>query len=225
MYERYRILKIYYPSYFIKISHKGSYVYLGESGLIRKYFKIYKYNINRITLDGVSIREKVTYEDNVYDELLIKASLDEFINKNREDYVTKCIERMMIMQEENNNTKKELILHKNGGKFYYAFDIDAYVLSYIFGYKVIEGNKCGFPDTAIDRVTNTLDEKKISYMIIYNDISPVIKNFNNNTYAEYKNKALIKIEANKKLDVLIKKINTSDKDNLLELIDRMIEWV
>lgn len=53
------------------------------------------------------------------------------------------------------------------------FDNDAYIIHMIFGYKIIDGRKCGFPDNALPKVLQKLEDYKISYQIVYKDIEPV----------------------------------------------------
>lgn len=48
------------------------------------------------------------------------------------------------------------------GKFYNALDDDCYILFYLFGYK-ISNYKSGFPVSALNKVKNELEEKKISF--------------------------------------------------------------
>ena len=41
--------------------------------------------------------------------------------------------------------KDYLIICKKHGKFYNVFEMDAYIISEIFNYKVLDNFKCGFP--------------------------------------------------------------------------------
>ena len=59
--------------------------------------------------------------------------------------------------------KNFLILYKNKGKFYNAYEVDAYILKEIFGYRVVDGKKAGFPDNAFNKVENKINDLKISY--------------------------------------------------------------
>lgn len=90
--------------------------------------------------------------------------------------------------------KKFLLIHKTNGKFCNIYGTDAYVINYLFGYKVLDNKKCGFPNTALNKVINKLEESKISYQIINVDSDPLIKNYKNlNSYNNILNKALEKI--------------------------------
>lgn len=66
------------------------------------------------------------------------------------------------------NPEKVLLLKV--GNFYYQYGKDAYIISYIFGYKIktIENNIpfTAFPKSAINKVMAKLEGNKISYIII-----------------------------------------------------------
>ena len=74
------------------------------------------------------------------------------------------------MEEE----KNILVLYKNRGKFYTTIGLDSYIMSLLFGYKVLKDDRCGFPDIAIDRVLSKLKELNISYQIVYTDCNLLI---------------------------------------------------
>lgn len=56
------------------------------------------------------------------------------------------------------------------GVFYHAYGKDSYILSYLFGYKKKSFGKsnftCGFPKSSLGYVQNTLESKKINYILI-----------------------------------------------------------
>lgn len=62
---------------------------------------------------------------------------------------------------------EEMILIKKGA-FYDVYGKDAIVLSYLFGYKIIEKEmeNCGFPLGSIHKVKAILEQGKISYKIV-----------------------------------------------------------
>lgn len=97
--------------------------------------------------------------------------------------------------------KKYLIMYKNSGKFYNVYKDDAYILNYLFGYKVLDKRKSGFPDSSINKVKNELENKKISYQIIYDDKEPEVKNYKNlNNYDKYMKLAMEKIDIKERID-------------------------
>ena len=56
------------------------------------------------------------------------------------------------------------------GKFYNVYMKDAYIIGYLFGYKLRDMEKdiksAGFPEVSLKRVLATLENKKIEYMIL-----------------------------------------------------------
>ena len=121
---------------------------------------------------------------------------------------------------------KYLIMYKGGGKFYNAFGINAFILHDIFGYKVLDNKKAGFPDTNFDKVTSKLDEVRINYMIIYSDKDPLYQEFNDNSYDSYYNKAMKFMGELEKMNILIEKIKIASEDDInkiLEYIDTCLK--
>ena len=115
--------------------------------------------------------------------------------------------------------KKYLIMYKNSGKFYNVYKDDAYILNYLFGYKVLDKRKSGFPDSSINKVKNELENKKISYQIIYEDKDPEVKNYKTlNNYDKYMKLAMEKIDIKERVDFLESQIKELD-DKLLEIIE------
>ena len=72
--------------------------------------------------------------------------------------------------------KQIKIIHKNVvclfkiGKFYHCYNREAYILCYLFNYrlKCIEKDffECGFPEASLNKIIAKLEEKKINYSII-----------------------------------------------------------
>lgn len=57
------------------------------------------------------------------------------------------------------------------GSFYHCYGKDAYILSFIFGYKVKQVGReniqtCGFPKTSLAKVVAKLELNKIDYLIL-----------------------------------------------------------
>ena len=110
---------------------------------------------------------------------------------------------------------RSIIIRKSGG-FYQVFDNDALIISYLFNYKIINF-KCGFPLVAINKVINTLEEKKINFII--KDEEEVVKNFRNkNTYSKYLEKARVKDNINNRIKSILDKINDLDVKKLNEVL-------
>jgi hypothetical protein len=84
------------------------------------------------------------------------------------------------------------------GKFYYVYGKDAFILSYIFKYKLVETNEkniysCAFPKTSYSKVIATLENKKINYIIVDRknnyDVDKKSENKNLNTYNKWYEKS------------------------------------
>ena len=83
------------------------------------------------------------------------------------------------------------------GTFYHCYGKDAYIISYLFGYKLNLGKEkimeCGFPIQAISKVMARLEQQKVDYLILeprnnyYEDNKS--ENGNLNEYNELFNKA------------------------------------
>lgn len=66
---------------------------------------------------------------------------------------------------------------RKNGTFYNVFDDDCYILYFLFNYN-IKNNKIGFPKSALNKVINKLDEFKINYEVLGEDIKNKFKNLN-----------------------------------------------
>lgn len=64
-----------------------------------------------------------------------------------------------------NNVLKNTILLTKFGKFQVSYKEDAIILSFLLKYKINENFRVGFPESALTKVINILDEKKINYQI------------------------------------------------------------
>ena len=110
---------------------------------------------------------------------------------------------------------RSIIIRKSGG-FYQVFDNDALIISYLFDYKIIN-HKCGFPLVAINKVINTLEEKKINFIIKGEEEK--LKNFKNkNTYLKYLEKARVKDNINNRIKSILDKINDLDVKKMNEVL-------
>lgn len=117
-----------------------------------------------------------------------------------------------------NKVKTMITLHKTRGKFINAYEMDAYILGMIFGYRVLDGKKCGFPDTSLDKVKNELESKQISYQVVYPDRDTFVKRFDDNKYSEYLSKAI----ENMNYKVKVEKICEYIKSATDEQIERIL---
>ena len=64
-------------------------------------------------------------------------------------------------------------------------------MNLIFGYKVLNNQRCGFPESIFEKIKEILESYKISYQIIYSDSEPMSKDFKKlNKYQYFYNQAL-----------------------------------
>lgn len=123
----------------------------------------------------------------------------------------------------------------NVGKFYYSYGKDAYILSYLFKYKLmlIEQYKVysvAFPKVSLPKVMAELENKKINYLIIdrrnnYN-VDEKSDNKNLNNYTKYLEKAKkyvnLKIRINNISNYLLQHMDKSDITQILEGMEEII---
>lgn len=109
------------------------------------------------------------------------------------------------------------------GKFFIVYDDDAFLFHYLFGYKLTKRDTTGFPETELIKITNILEDKKISYQVIYKDKDPVVKDYSNlNNYYKILNKATEYLEMETKIEILKKQIDEIDN---YELLCRIVEVI
>ena len=80
--------------------------------------------------------------------------------------------------------KKKFIIIMKNGIFYNVLGKDCYIIKNIFGYKVSifsDTIKVGFPIGSLNKVLETLDKLKISYLVYENDVS-LITYYNSENY-------------------------------------------
>lgn len=115
--------------------------------------------------------------------------------------------------------KSYIIIYKNKGMFYNSFNIDAYILNFLLGFKVLDSRKCGFPESSLVKVLDLLDEKKIDYQIIYTYQEPTIKEFGKlNKYKHFYDIAINNMDKKKRIDLLIEKISNANSDEVEKIL-------
>lgn len=120
------------------------------------------------------------------------------------------------------------------GKFYYSYSKDAYIISYIFNYKLktIEENikVCAFPVFILNKIMAKLEENKINYIIIdrrHNyEVDEKSDNGNLNKYNLYLEKSKKYINKKNKIEeiynYLISNIENDTNNELIKEIERQI---
>ena len=105
---------------------------------------------------------------------------------------------------------------RKSGTFYQVFDEDSYIFYYLFNYK-IKNNKVGFPKSVFNKVINILDDKKINYEVIGENINNNFKNLNK--YNKYKELGFNKYNHDIHYSNLIDKVKNINEDKLNKLLD------
>lgn len=122
---------------------------------------------------------------------------------------------------------KEYIVFVKVGNFYYCYGRDAYIISYLFQYKinVITNNmcSCAFSKNAINKVIAKLENTKINYLILdrRNDyqVDEKLNNKNLNQYTKYYEKAKSKISTKMRIERINHYLLENDNDT--ELINKI----
>ena len=119
------------------------------------------------------------------------------------------------------NIKNEFVeLHKSG-KFYNSFANDAVIIHYLLGYRILaEKGGVGFPESAIIKVTNILNEKEISYRVYEKNELVEEKDYKKiNKYKTILKKAEKELSVEERLNNIERKIRKLDNKSLDKLID------
>ncbi|HIU11486.1 MAG TPA: hypothetical protein IAB65_02170 [Candidatus Onthocola stercorigallinarum] len=125
-----------------------------------------------------------------------------------------------VKQLLNDETRDYILIIKEAGKFYRAYDIDALIINMLIGYQVTMGPKIGFPDNALSKVINRLEENKISYRSIVK--GQIEKEYNYkklNQYNKFASIARKTADLNNRLDLIVKKVKKADDEKISEIIE------
>lgn len=118
------------------------------------------------------------------------------------------------------------------GSFYHAYGKDAYVMAYLFDYKIKElgdnHKECGFPTGAVNKVTAKLQNTQISYLLIDRrnnyDVDEKEEYKENNKYVRIYEKAKKYVNCKKRIDNINQYLNEIiDKDNITKILSKMEE--
>ena len=111
--------------------------------------------------------------------------------------------------------KESINIIKTNNKFYNVYEIDAYIFNLLFGYKIMDNNKVGFPDSVYNKIINTLEDNTINYNVIFK---------NRNNYLKFKDRALDKIDIDNKVNMIIDKIKKCNKSDLERIFYIIYEY-
>lgn len=100
------------------------------------------------------------------------------------------------------------------GKFYRAFDYDAFIINYFFDYKISSRYTIGFPKENLNKVLMYLKNNSISSIVINGINDYVIYDCITNKYSFYLDKSLEKINFNESIsklnDLMVSKIKVNN---------------
>ena len=120
----------------------------------------------------------------------------------------------------NDETRDHILMLKESRKFYRAYDNDALIINVLIGYQVLPGLRIGFPDNALSKVLNRLEENKISYrVIVKGQIEKEYSYKKLNQYNKFVNIARKTADLNNRLDLIVKKIKKADEEKIMRIID------
>lgn len=134
-----------------------------------------------------------------------------------------------IIKEVKKIHQQELVIIKIGN-FYHCYGKDAYIISYLLGYKLTKTREnyyvCGFPIKSIVKVENMLERKKVNYMILdrkNNYDVDVLKNYKNlNQYQATYEKAKKYIKTKNNIEEIYKElINNMNAKDINEKINNI----
>ena len=120
---------------------------------------------------------------------------------------------------------KKVVRIRKVGKFYQAYEDDAYVIHAIMGYNVSNG-RIGFPVSSIGKVQNKLEEYKISYQIMDRESITDSNDFkSNNKYDKYYKEGIKSMDQKRSNDELLEKIKNLPDDKANRIINFINEVI
>ena len=119
------------------------------------------------------------------------------------------------------------------GNFYHVYGKDAYIFSYLLGYKLVEKEGipcCGFPTNAISKVENILERTKINYVSVdrrnnYDEEEKYVDKQKNNyekTFEKSKQTIDILLRIQKITDFLKQYKENENIEKILEEMEKII---
>lgn len=82
----------------------------------------------------------------------------------------------------------ESIILLRSGSFYVSYEMDAFILNYLFSYQV-KNEKVGFPVSTISKVLQSLEEKHISFFVFDDSDGRYYEANDDNCYFSFYDKA------------------------------------
>lgn len=121
--------------------------------------------------------------------------------------------------------KEEYVVFIKYGKFYRSYDYDAYIMHYLFKYKLTSRETVGFPIENINKILGVFKDKNISAIVVNGIDSYVVYECLSNKYDFYLKESLNYLNFNESVNVLIDLINNklSDDYNLFPVIRSFLD--
>lgn len=122
--------------------------------------------------------------------------------------------------------KEDIVLAKVG-TFYTAYGKDAYIINYLFNYKLNKMQNIytsAFPIPSLGKVTSLLENNKINYIVVDKrnnyDVEQESNNQNLNNYSKFLKLAKEKVNKNKRVEQIIEYLN--EDEEAIEEVEKII---
>lgn len=140
----------------------------------------------------------------------------------RAKYAPALLTREGKWDKHNNITNNYLMIY-HWGNFYDCYEDDGIILSYLFDYKLRKGNRCSFPVSILNKITNKLEDERINYQILYKDRDNIKKSFGNfNKYNDAFIKAFKYVNIKSRVDWINRKVMEIDD---IAIIEKIMEFI
>ncbi len=122
--------------------------------------------------------------------------------------------------------KEDVVLVKVG-TFYTAYGKDAYIINYLFNYKLNKTQDVytsAFPISSLAKVTAILEQNKINYIVLDRrnnyDVEQQVDNKNLNKYHKFLELSKVKVRKNKRIEEILECLK--DDEELIEEVEKLI---
>ena len=122
--------------------------------------------------------------------------------------------------------KEDIVLVKIG-TFYTAYGKDAYIINYLFNYKLNKTQdiySSSFPIPSLGKVTAILESHKINYVLVdkrnNSDVEQQSNNKKLNTYSKFLKLAKEKVNKNKRIEQIIEYLK--EDEEIIEEVEKLI---
>ncbi len=117
-----------------------------------------------------------------------------------------------------NMTSEKAIVFRKNGNFYRSFDEDAVMMSYLFDYKLTNAS-IGFPLSGLSKVSKTLREKGINFIVKDKFQVVTSEEFVVNNYSTYMDESMKMFKMRKNIERMNEKMKSLSEMDILDLED------